>query len=613
MAKNQIEQLGTIPNILCEIVNKYPNKIALIFNAETLSYRELWVKSAQIALTLQRMGVKKGDKVAIQITRSLELYLILIAVIRLGAIVVPLSNVRNNNNPERYIKNCIEAADINVFISDTDSEKESELKITASQSNNLHINYLVISVKSLLSQVSGLDDIPTELEIITETLIATDPVMILLTSGSTGKPKSVIIRHCGLTRLAIPISQLSNTDRDRYLQLADPSFAASANEIWISLLTGATLVVYPKDVPDLAEIDNLISHQNISTLFLSGGLYRLFVEVSPDTLHKPERVIVSGDFVNPRLFSITAKAGKGRIFNGMGCTENSALTSVYQVLPNEMINDDSPVPVGHPLPLVTMVVLDDNLEICDPDVAGELCISGAGLAEGYSDPELTNEHFIWLELEKGNHERYYRTNDRAKKDKLGHITLLGRSNHMCKIRGFRVEITGVEHTLRSHPQIEDAIVTIEQTNNEPLLHACYLSQSGPLSSANLREFMAAKLPSYMVPERFTQVNSLPVNRNGKRDRNQMAQLVADGKYQQRNGDVESKILSIWEEITGRKNLDPVTSFWEQGANSLHLIKLASVVSKALNIHVSSADVFSVDSIEKLVAQFEKNNLEGING
>ncbi|PHM63403.1 non-ribosomal peptide synthetase [Xenorhabdus ishibashii] len=607
MIEKQVEQFRTIPNALGEIVKKYPNKTALIFNFETLSYCEVWQQSAQVAFVLQKMKVKKGDKVAIKITRSLELYLVLIAVIRLGAVIVPLSNVFNNNSPEQYIADCIKTADISLLISDSDNAERTKFKTSGSQ-----VTYSFISIENIFSQARDLDYIPTRFETITETLVATDPAMILLTSGSTGKPKSVIIRHCGLTRLAIPISQLGNTNNDRYLQLAELSFAASANEIWISLLTGATLVVYPNDVPDLAEIDNIISHQHISILSLSGGLFRLFVEVSPNTLHKPDCVIVSGDFVNPRLFSMAAKAGKGRIFNGMGCTENSALTSVYQVLPDEILDADSPVPVGYPLPLVNMVVLNDNLEICAPDIQGELCISGAGLAEGYSDLELTHERFVWLDL-NGHHERYYRTNDQAKRDKSGNITLLGRSNHMCKIRGFRVEITGVEHTLRSHPQIEDVIVTIEQTDNEPLLHACYLSKSGSLSNINLREFMKSKLPSYMVPERFTHVNSLPMNKNGKRDRNQMAQLIVNGMHKQRDDNIESKILSIWQEITGYKNLDPATSFWEQGANSLHLIKLASLVSKALDIPVSSADVFSVNSVEKLAAQFGKDGLESSNG
>ncbi|MBC8943669.1 non-ribosomal peptide synthetase [Xenorhabdus indica] len=600
MITKHIEQLHAIPDLLFDIVNRYPNKTALVFNSEILSYRELWDQSTQIASVLQRIGVRKGDKIAVKLTRCLELYLVLVAVIRLGAVIVPLSH----SNPAQYQADCIKVADVSLLISETD--ETLTLKET-----NTPINCPFISVENLLLKTRDLGYMP----VVFENLIATDPIMILLTSGSTGKPKSVIIRHCGLSRLAIPVSQLGNTDNDRYLQLADPAFAASTSEIWMSFLTGATLVIYPSNVPDLVEINNIIERQNISILFLSGGLFRLFVEVYPDTLHKPNCVIVSGDFVNPRLFSFAAKAGKGRIFNGMGCTENSSFSAIYEVSPTEILDPDSPVPIGCPLPLVKMVVLDDNLEICGLDIPGELCISGAGLAEGYSDPVLTKERFVWLDL-NGIYERYYRTDDRAKKNQSGNITLLGRGKHICKIRGFRIEITGVEHILRSHPQIEDAIVTIEQTSNEPLLHACYLSKSGPLSDIQLREFMNSKLPSYMVPERITHVNSLPMNKNGKRDRLKMAQLIADGRHKQNDFEhdpVQTKVLLIWEEITGYKNLDPATLFWEQGVNSLHLIKLASLVSKTLGIHVSPADVFSAGSVEKLAIQLRKNWLERKDG
>ncbi|REF28227.1 amino acid adenylation domain-containing protein [Xenorhabdus cabanillasii] len=600
MNTKNIEQSYAIPDLLFKIVNQYPNKTALIFNSEVLSYRELWHQSTQIASVLQRMGVRKGDKIAVKLTRCLELYLVLVALIRLGAVVVPLSQ----SNPAQYQADCIRTADVSLLISDTD-------EMLKSKENSSLINCPFISVENLFLETRDLGYIP----VVFETLIATDPVMILLTSGSTGKPKSVIIRHCGLARLAIPASQLGNTDNDRYLQLTEPAFAASTSEIWMSLLTGATLVIYPSNIPDLVEINNIIEHRNISILFLSGGLFRLFVEVSPGTLHKPNCVIVSGDFVNPRLFSFAAKAGKGRIFNGMGCTENSSISAIYEVLPTEILDPDTPVPIGCPFPLVKMVVLDDNLEICGPDIPGELCISGAGLAEGYSDPVLTKERFVWLDL-NGSYERYYRTDDRARRDKFGNITLLGRGNHICKIRGFRTEITGVEHILRSHPQIEDVIVTIEQTSNEPLLHACYLSKSGPLPDIQLREFMNAKLPSYMVPERITHVNSLPMNKNGKRDRLKMAQLIADGMHKQNDFErdsVQTKILLIWEEITGYKDLDPATLFWEQGVNSLHLIKLASLVSKTLGVHVSPADVFSAGSVEKLATQLRKNWLERKDG
>ncbi|OTA21792.1 Amino acid adenylation [Xenorhabdus beddingii] len=504
-----VEQLGAIPDVLFEVVTKYSNKTALIFNSETLSYRDLWEQSEKIASVLQKIGIKKSDKVAVKLTRSLELYLVMLAVIRMGAVLVPIGN----NNPEQYVNECISVANASLLITNGDNGDNVKSPVRCS----------AITIEDLLLKAETLDYVP----IAFETLAATEPVMMLMTSGSTGQPKCVIIRHCGLTRLAIPVEQLGNTDNDRYLQLADPSFAASANEIWMSLLTGATLVVYPQDMPDLATLDNIITHQRISILFLSGGLFRLFVEVCPETLHKPHSVIVSGDFVSADLFLTAARAGNGRIFNGMGCTENSAISSIYHVSPTTVFDNASPVPIGFPLPLIKMVVLDDDFKICAPDVPGELCIGGVGLAEGYSDPELTHNRFVWLHL-NGCHQRYYRTDDRAKSDEFGKITLLGRGSHIGKIRGFRVEITGIEHVLRAHPQIDDVIIIVEQTANEPRLHACYLSKSTSLHDTELREFLNAQLPSYMVPERFTHCHSLPMTKNGKRDRIQLVQLITHG-------------------------------------------------------------------------------------
>lgn len=178
------------------------------------------------------------------------------------------------------------------------------------------------------------------------------------------------------------------------MQIADVSFAASANEIWMALLTGACLTIAPPGLPDLMALVRQIESDNVTMLFLSGGLFRLFVEVSLETLHIPDCVVVSGDFVNPRLFSVAAQAGKAKIFNGLGCTENSAISSLYHVQSEGQLSSDSPVPVGTALPLVEMVVFNERLQPCTCGEYGELFIAGAGVALGYSDPQLTAERFI---------------------------------------------------------------------------------------------------------------------------------------------------------------------------------------------------------------------------
>ena len=199
----------------------------------------------------------------------------------------------NSNSPERYIGEVLSAAGARYLISDD---------VTSVPGGSWQVLSSRTLIQNCAQQRSG--NYPV--------LSADDPALILMTSGSTGKPKSVLIAHRGIARLSLPVPALGNSERDCYLQIADVSFAASANEIWMALLTGACLTIAPPGLPDLMALVRQIESDNVTMLFLSGGLFRLFVEVSLETLHIPDCVVVSGDFVNPRLFSVAAQAGKAK-------------------------------------------------------------------------------------------------------------------------------------------------------------------------------------------------------------------------------------------------------------------------------------------------------------
>lgn len=249
----------------------------------------------------------------------------MLALMKIGAVMVPV----NSSSPERYMGEILRAAGAKYLISDD---------VTSVPGGAWQVLSSRTLIQNCAQQRSG--NYPV--------LSADDPALILMTSGSTGKPKSVLIAHRGIARLSLPVPALGNSERDCYLQIADVSFAASANEI----LNGSIDRRVSDDcAARLARFDGLvrqIESDNVTVLFLSGGLFRLFVEVSVETLHIPDCVVVSGDFVNPRLFSVAAQAGKAKIFNGLGCTENSAFSSLYHVQPEGQLSSESPVPVGTP-------------------------------------------------------------------------------------------------------------------------------------------------------------------------------------------------------------------------------------------------------------------------
>ncbi|MCA7014964.1 AMP-binding protein [Dickeya dadantii] len=496
----------SVPDALFRIVNISPNKTAIVSAKKEISYQSLWETSSRIASVLKDCGINKGDVISLKIERDIELYILLVAILRLGAVIAPVGA----GAPASYINEILLSSHAKLYIHN-DGEG-----IHTDRCSTLTIN-------ALFSQQPS-----TDIAFCNEPLSGDDPAIIFMTSGSTGHPKSVWIRHSGLSRLSIPIEQLGNNAQDRYLQLSDVAFAASANEIWMSMLTGATLIVVPSGLPDLLRIEQWVAQYSITQLFLSGGLFRLLVETSSEIFSLNCNVIVSGDFVNPRLFIHAAQIGPARIFNGFGCTENSAISSLYQIRPEQTFSEADPIPVGTPLPCVEMVVLNQERKRCYHGEQGELYIGGSGVALGYSRTASTTATFFEMSWQ-GQRQRFYRTADKATYDADGNIVVLGRQGHICKVRGFRVDITGIEHVLRSHPEIEDVVVTHETTSEESRLHACYVTTSSSLSEDEVSRFLQAHLPHYMIPEKFTRISAIPMTFNGKRDRREMGKRLAAGE------------------------------------------------------------------------------------
>lgn len=497
-------ELKPVPDIFNDIVTRFPERVALIFQNREITYLQLDKQSSRLAAVLQDSKLKKGDVVALNIMRSPELYIFMLALLKIGAVIVPV----NTHSPGLYISEMLNAAGANWLIDEEGSNTPAG-------------TWKTLPSGMLLRAASN-----AQINAPFPALNVDDPAIMLMTSGSTGKPKIVLLPHRGIARLSLPVPELGNSERDRYLQIADISFAASANEIWMSLLTGASLTIAPPGVPDLLALAKQIKTDGVTMLFLSGGLFRLFVEVEMATLHIPDCVIVSGDFVSPQLFTTAANAGTSKIFNGLGCTENSAISSLYRIQPGINLFSDSPIAVGKPLPLVEMVVLDDTLSPCACGEQGELFIAGAGLALGYSDPQLTADRFIYLHY-RGREVRFYRTDDRAMYDKSYNVILTGRGSHICKIRGFRVNITGIEHILRQHPALNDVLIVVEETQDEPRLHACYVTQDTSLSVADLTHYLSLHLPDWMIPEKFSRLKALPLTTNGKKDRLQLKKSLSE--------------------------------------------------------------------------------------
>ncbi|MEU6059829.1 non-ribosomal peptide synthetase [Streptomyces sp. NPDC047097] len=546
------------------------DRTAVEFGASSLTYRELDAAANRLARRLRQEGVATGDRVGVQLSRSLELYTVLLAVLKAGAVLVPL----NPAHPVGIRREIVRAAGLPLTLRDV-----------AAGLGSLTVER---DVHELIADSADLDDGPLE------PVDPESPAYILFTSGSTGQPKGVRIPHRAISRVAEHNGEAEVRADDAFLQLAPYSFAASTTEVWLSLLHGARVVAAPPQLPSLPELARIITERRVTFLNLPCGLFNLLVDGHPEALAGVRTVIVSGDFPSPPHLAKALEAVGGTVFNAYGCTENSALTAVHPLTRDDIRRQV--FPVGRPLPGVGLHVLDEDLAPSAPGEIGELCIAGAGVALGYLDqPELTAEKFPEVDGV-----RLLRTGDMARRTADGEVVLAGRADQMVKIRGYRVELREVELAAEKTGLVERAVVRAVNAQDQlrELVLFCTTADGRPPGTEELLSELRGVLPDYMLPARVHHLAELPLNHNGKLDRMALeeprATLVepaAAAARAEADDPVASTITTLLAGATGRERLGAADSFVLSGANSLQLIQLAASLQEVMGVDVRAEDVF----------------------
>ncbi|MGY1456683.1 non-ribosomal peptide synthetase [Streptomyces sp. SS8] len=555
------------------------DRTALEDGTSSLTYRELNASANRLARRLRREGVEAGSRVGVHMSRSLELYTVILAVLKAGAVVVPL----NPAHPVSVRRAITQEAALPLTLRDVPAGLGS---VTVER-----------DVHELIADSTSLEDgdLP-------EPVDPESTAFILFTSGSTGRPKGVLIAHRGIARVARYNGEVEVRSDDCFLQLAPYSFAASTTEIWLSLTHGARVAVPPPQLPSLPDLARTIAERRVTFLNLPCGLFNLLVDGHPEVLRGVRTVIVSGDFPSPPHLARALRAVGGTVYNAYGCTENSALTAVHALTEDDLRNQV--FPVGRPLPGVGLHVLREDLTPCAPGEVGEMCISGAGLAQGYLDqPELTAEKFP---VHAGT--RLLRTGDMARTTPEGEVVLAGRADQMVKIRGFRVELREVELAAEQTGLVERAVVrAVDAADHlKELVLFCTTATGEPPGTETLLSELRGRLPDYMLPARVHHLSELPLNHNGKLDRMALQEpraVLVEPEAGQARGETEdpvaSVIVSLLAGVTGRERIGTGDSFVLSGANSLQLIRLAANLQDVMGVDVRAEDIFQHDNAEAL--------------
>jgi len=564
-------------------VERTPDAVAVVFEQQTLTYRELNARANQLAHYLRKLGVGPETLVGLYVERTPEMIVSLLGILKAGGAYVPLDPA-------------YPAARLALILGDT----QTRFLITQ--------QHLVATLSAHPEHVICVD---TDWDVIARNsdenpdvgVVGDNAAYVIYTSGSTGAPKGVITPHNALRNFVTASNAAYRiSEGERVLQFASISFDAAAEEIYISLTQGATLVLRTDEMLDsVTAFWRACTTLGINVLDLPTAYWHELVNEFAASAHAQielppalRLVIIGGEKALPAAVQ-TWHAHVGsrvQLINGYGPTETTVAVTTYDLsTPEAVAEAQDYVPIGRPIANVRAYVLDSWLRPVPVGVAGELHIGGACLARGYlGQPALTAEKFIPDPFSNMPGARMYKTGDLARYLPDGTIKYLGRVDHQVKIRGFRVELGEIEAVLSHHPAVQAAVVTLYErtgTDNHNLV-GYFVSHADPAPLPDeLRNFLKQKLPEYMIPSTFVRLATIPLMPNGKIDRRALpapdfTNVALRQAYQAPRNAVEAQLATLWAEVLGLEQVGIHDNFFELGGHSLQAMRLVAKISAALD-------------------------------
>jgi len=552
-----------LPDLVEAQVSRTPHGIAVVADGVELTYAELDARANRLARLLADRGAAPERVVALAMPRSVEIVVAQLAVLKTGAAYLP---VDPDYPAERVAFMLADARPVLVLT----------LPGTGITAENLVV---------LDGSEDGLPATPVSRDVRPE-----NPAYVIYTSGSTGTPKGVVVTHAGLASFSgAEIDHFDVREGDRVLQFASPSFDASVLELCMALPAGAALVVPPPGP--------LLGEHLAAVLAERGVTHALIPPVAmatvPDVpLPAFRTLVVGGEACTAEL--VDRWAPGRRMVNAYGPTEATVVTSW-----SDPLEPGGTPPIGRPIRNTRVHVLGPDLRPVPIGAAGELFVTGVGLARGYlGRPGLTADRFVANPFgEPGS--RLYRTGDLVRWTADGRLEFLGRVDDQVKIRGFRVEPGEIEAVLRRHPDVAAAAVVVRDRRL-----VAYVVATG---SPDLRAHLAASLPDYLVPSAFVALDELPLTPNGKLDRQALPEPTAaplDQDYAAPETETEEVLAAIWAEVLGVDRVGVRDGFFDLGGDSVRSLRITSMVKSAFDVELTPREVLTSVTVAVLAELIE---------
>ena len=572
----------TIVDLFEEQVEKTPNNIAIVFEDQKLTYRELNEKANQLARYLIENGVTNNSIVGIMVPRSLEMIIAMFGILKSGAAYLPL----DPTYPKNRIKYILKDSNVNLLLT-----KDSTISL-----DNINETNINISTSNIYNKYSkhNLNNI----------FSSSNLAYVIYTSGSTGNPKGVSITHQNVNNfIKGVVSEIKFNDV--IVSVTTICFDISVLESILPLQNGLTIIIANESeqtVPQL--LNKLCIKNNVSMIQTTPSKFSLLIsdEDSLEFLKNIKTIMLGGEPFPYKLLLKIRDLTNCKIYNMYGPTETTVWSSIKDLTKSDNIT------IGTPIANTSMYVLDNNLSILPLGIPGTLYIGGDGVSNGYLNKEdLTSKKFISNPFNTS--EKIYNTGDLAKWTTNGELICLGRSDFQVKIRGLRIELEEIEKAILTFNNIKNAIVTVNSDSLSRQVLCAYFVSNVRVSISELKQYLSMFLPNYMLPTYIIQLDDFKYTPNGKIDKKALPDpdLTTERKrIIMPKTDTECKILKIWEDLLCISPISISDNFFEIGGDSLLALKMQIELLKQ-NINVTYAEIFKYNTIKKLSSLVDKKS------
>ncbi|WP_328396641.1 non-ribosomal peptide synthetase [Nocardia sp. NBC_00416] len=563
-----------------------PDGVAVRYRGRDTTYRELDERANRVARLLIEQGAGPETVVVLALPRGLDAITAVWAVAKTGAAYVPV----DPGYPPERIAHML--TDSGARLGVTGQEQLSSLPERA----GVVESWLVLGSLEFETDCAAVSSAPiTDADRIAP-LRTTHPAYLIYTSGSTGTPKAVVVTHGGLASFAAEQCYLFGvTPVSRTLHFSSPSFDASVLELLLGFACGATVVIAGPEIYGGSELATLLRNERVTHAFITPAA---LATVDPAGLDQLQTVMVGGEACGPEL--VAAWADRYRMHNMYGPSEATVAATM-----SGPMRPGRPVPLGHPVRGMRLFVLDSRLRPVPPGTPGELYVSGPGVARGYLGRHgLTAARFVPNPYGRRG-ERMYRTGDLVVTDRSGRLRFLGRADDQVKLRGFRIELSEIDHVLHGCSGVRSALTVVHTDAHGRQRLAAYIVADADMDPAEVRATARAHLPGYMVPDAVTVLDEFPKAPSGKLDRKALPEPVFLGTAVTSRApatEAERRVTEVFSEVLGVEVTGAEDGFFDLGGNSLLATRLVGALYDRFGVDLPVRTVFDAPTVAALTEQ-----------